>query len=370
MVRVRTVVISDLHLSTASGGDLLRHRAARAALTRHAAGADHVVLLGDVIELREGPLDQAIAATEPFFRDLAEAIGDARVTIVAGNHDNRLAAPVTAAARNGRPAPLEVDATASIPAAGPLARIAGWLRPAQLDLSYPGVWLREDVYATHGHYMDCHVTVPTFERLAVAVTERAIGGLPDGPRTPGDYESALRPLYSLSHTFAQAAGVGGLRRRLGGGVSAGLWEQLGSDGARRETAALAVRALGGVLPAAVAGLNRAGLGPFQPDISGEALRRSGLIAMATVVKRLGIDARHVIFGHTHRSGPWPTDDASEWLLTGGGHLLNTGSWVHAPGFLGSQPRESPYWPGTCVTLEDDGPPQLERLLDELPATGT
>ena len=28
-----------------------------------------------------------------------------------------------------------------------------------VQLAYPGVWLRDDVYATHGHYLDCHSEV-------------------------------------------------------------------------------------------------------------------------------------------------------------------------------------------------------------------
>lgn len=359
-----TVVVSDLHLSTASQADLLRHPGPRSALAERVRGADHVVLLGDVVELREGPMDDALAGAEPFFCALGEAVAGARVTIVPGNHDHRLAAPLLEARAAG--ADLALDAQAPPPSTGPLGTIAGWLGGADLRLSYPGVWLRDDVYATHGHYIDCHVTVPTLERLAVAVSERRIGGLPDGARTPDDYEAALAPLYALSHRFAQASGVGALRRRLGGGVSVGLWKQLGSD-SNGESGAL-VRALVDVaIPGAVAGLNRLGLGPFEPDLSGEALRRSGLRGMAEVVERLGVDARHVVFGHTHRSGPWPHDDAAEWLLPGGGRLINTGSWVHEPAFLGDPPREGPYWPGTCVTVEDEGPPRLERLLATVPA---
>jgi len=33
-------------------------------------------------------------------------------------------------------------------------------------------------------------------------------------------------------------------------------------------------------------------------------------------------------------------------------------------------RESPYWPGTCVEVEDGEPPRLERLVEDLPPTGT
>jgi predicted phosphodiesterase len=363
MVSVRTVVVSDLHLSTTSGRDLLRHAEPRAALRDRVKGADHVVLLGDVVELRQTPLDVALTEAEPFFRELGRAAGGAPVTIVAGNHDHRLAAPLLDAQRADG---LPVDAQAPVPDSGPLARIAGWLSPAELRLSYPGLWIRDDVYATHGHYMDCHVTVPTIERLAVAVSQRRIGGLPDAARTPADYEAALGPLYELSHRFAQAAGLSGLRRRIGGGVSVGLWKQLGSNPDGRPSAA--ARALSEVaIPGAVAGLNALGLGPFEPDLSGEALRRSGLRSMATVIERLGIVADHVIFGHTHRSGPWPYDDAAEWALPGGGRLINTGSWIHEPAFLGDPPHEGPYWPGTCVVVEDDEPPRLERLLDTVPA---
>jgi hypothetical protein len=81
--------------------------------------------------------------------------------------------------------------------------------------------------------------------------------------------------------------------------------------------------------------------------------------MAAVVERLGIDAAHVIFGHTHRSGPHPGD--ASW-----GPLMNTGSWIHEPAFLGASPKDSPYWPGHMALVPDDGPPELLTLLDELP----
>ena len=55
--------------------------------------------------------------------------------------------------------------------------------------------------------------------------------------------------------------------------------------------------------------------------------------MGEVVARLGIDARHVVFGHTHRSGPLPDDDASEWRLAGGAQLTNTGCWVYESMYL-------------------------------------
>jgi hypothetical protein len=46
-------------------------------------------------------------------------------------------------------------------------------------------------------------------------------------------------------------------------------------------------------------------------------------------------------------------------------MTNTGSWVYAPGLLGPTARDSPFWPGTVVTVADEGPPQARHLLDEL-----
>ena len=48
----------------------------------------------------------------------------------------------------------------------------------------------------------------------------------------------------------------------------------------------------------------------------------------------------------------------------GTRVHNTGSWVYQPHFLSERPNGSPYWPGTAVLVDDDGPPQLIRLLGE------
>jgi hypothetical protein len=84
--------------------------------------------------------------------------------------------------------------------------------------------------------------------------------------------------------------------------------------------------------------------------------------MATVVERLGIDARHVVFGHTHRTGPLAGDAPSEWSLAAGTRLVNCGSWVLETHLMTRAAPASPYWPGGCVVIDDDGPPRLRRLL--------
>ena len=85
-----------------------------------------------------------------------------------------------------------------------------------------------------------------------------------------------------------------------------------------------------------------------------------------MLRRLRIVAPHVIWGHSHRSGPWPGDDPAEWTTSAGTRILNAGSWVYEPHYLGASPSpSSPYWPGTAVLVEDGAPPRLIRLLEEL-----
>ena len=101
---------------------------------------------------------------------------------------------------------------------------------------------------------------------------------------------------------------------------------------------------------------------MRSDLSGDALRRNALDALGEVVGRLGIEAEHVIFGHSHRAGPLPGDDVTEWRTPSGAWLHNSGSWVHEPVFTQAAGTDSPYWPGGAILVEDTGAPQLLRLL--------
>lgn len=357
-----TLVVSDLHLGAVLGGDLLRRPEIRARLLETARTAERVVLLGDVLELREQPLGAVLAAAYPFFEELGEAIGGAPVTIVPGNHDHQLAAPLIESRRMRAGAkPLGLEETAKAGGAGPLAAIARRMPRSEVTLAYPGTWIRDDVYALHGHYLDCHITVPRAEVLGIAATRRVLGR--DGTAASADdYEAIVAPLYAFTYQLAHAAVPG--ERAVGSNISAKVWSQLNR---RRPT--LRSRVLGGVaIPAVVAALNRAGLGPFTSDLSGPSLRRAGLHAIAEVVRRLGIDAEHVIFGHTHRAGPLDRDEGDPgWRAPGGARLLNTGSWVYEAAVLGTRPHESPYWPGTCAIVGGEGSPELVSLLRDVPA---
>ena len=105
---------------------------------------------------------------------------------------------------------------------------------------------------------------------------------------------------------------------------------------------------------------------MRADLSGPELRRAGLRAMRAVARRLRIDARHVIFGHTHRAGPLAEDDAADWALPAGGRLANAGSWVLERAWT-RDGTGGPYWPGGAVEIDGDGVPRHVRLLDDVPA---
>jgi hypothetical protein len=177
---------------------------------------------------------------------------------------------------------------------------------------------------------------------------------------PDDYEAALSPIYALLDEVAQVAP----ERMTGSGASARVWTFLMGDGSRRRPTLPQVAAWG-AWPVAIAALNRAGLGPLSPNLSGTMLRRAAVAGMGEVIDRLAIAADHVVFGHTHRSGPWaPRDAPADWVHAGGTHLWNTGCWLYSPAFLTGVPNESPYWPGVCLRVDDEEEPRLSRLLGE------
>jgi predicted phosphodiesterase len=322
MPRVVTAVISDLHLGTRSEADLVRRPEVREKLMTELEAVDHVVLLGDTIELRDRRPGEALEAAAPFFEDLGEALSGRRVTVVAGNHDYQLASPwLTRRRAAGARAALGLEHV-SVPEPGdPLAHLARCMGETELVLAYPGLWLRADVYATHGHYLDCHNQVATFECLARRATEMLIREPRNGYRTPDDYEAVLEPLYRAIYRVAQSQRARVLARSAKAMVR---WGE-GLAGYR---------------------------GPR---------RRPGLGAMAQVVEHLTIEAGYVIFGHLHRPGPAGADDRG-WRTANGVQLVNSGSWVYEPAYLGATPADSPYWPGTCVVVAADGPPELKELL--------
>jgi hypothetical protein len=361
---VRTLVVSDLHLGRSDGADLARRPELRAALTEALAGADRLLVLGDGLELRESPHRDAAEVAAPFLSEAGRALGpDGEILLVAGNHDHGLAAGWLDARLQTEPAGfLGLEERFPPAASGPLAeRLAEAARPARVEMAYPGVWLRDDVYALHGHYADVHTTVPTFERLAAGAMARFVVRLPSGRARPDDYEAVLSPLYAWMHALTQRSDHALISA--GAGASARTWTAL--TAADRHRRPLRTLVLGTGYMTAVAALNAAGVGPLDRDLSPSALRRGYLRGIREVVGRLGVGgAGWVLWGHSHRSGPWPEDDPADWTAAGGARILNAGSWVYQPHFLSAEPNRSPYWPGTAIVVDDDGPPRLVRLLGD------
>jgi predicted phosphodiesterase len=361
--RVRTLVISDLHLGRATGTDLLRRRELRAPLLEALDGVDRLVICGDGLELREASQRDAVEVAAPFCAEVGQALGpDGELLVLGGNHDHGLVAGWIESRLAVEPAGfLGLEQRFAPP--GPLAeRLAEAARPARMEMAYPGVWLRDDVYAIHGHYSDLHATVPTFERIFAGAMARWVVSVPEEGASPDDYEAALSPLYAWMHALTQRADHS--RISAGAGASARTWTALTS--AERHRRPLRTALLGTGYVTAVAALNALGVGPLDRDLSPAALRRGYLRGIREVVRRLGIRADHVIWGHSHRAGPFAGDDRSEWIADGGVQIWNTGSWVYQPHFLGPTPGASPYWPGGAVLVEDTGPPRLLRLLEDRP----
>ncbi len=347
---MRTLVISDLHLGARTGVGVLHRRPALEVLLGRLDRVERLVLLGDTVELRQGPAREALAAARPVMEAIGAAMAGGDVVLVPGNHDHGIAT------RWLRDAPAlslseRVEPAAASPAA---AALAEWLAPARVELAYPGLWLRPDVYATHGHYLDVHGTVPTFERIGAGLMARLVGAPPARAR-PEDYESILAPLYAWSDATAARAVNG--RRAAGAGRAGEVWAQLAGSGRRT----LRRRALVAGFPLGIAALNRAGLGPLQAGLSGPALRRGLLEGAKEALRRLGVEAPHVIFGHTHRTGMLAGDDPAEWRA-GSTQLHNTGSWVNDPHFIAGGGPAAPHWPGGAIELAPEGPPVLHRLL--------
>ncbi len=374
---MRTLIISDLHLGSASGADLLRSAAVRGELLDALAGIDRLVLLGDLLELRHGPRRDALLAARPFFSALRSKLSGGELVLVAGNHDHALVERwLHRRAESLSPQPLSAQQLMRPSECSSLAaEIARWVSPLKVSVAYPGLWVRDDVYATHGHYLDCHLTVPTMERIAIAAMGRLVRKRAESFGCVDDYEAVCAPVYAW---VEEVAAHGSTRAALNGTTTVAMWRVLhreewrtrrraGAGASARDRvlqarSAMRETAVRVAFPLAVRGLNRAGLGPLRPVVSPDELRRAGLAALREVAERLGLRQAHVVFGHTHRPGPLPGDLMEEWEGRLGARLYNCGSWTYSPSFLGETAAESPYWPGGCVLVEEQGPPQVRRLL--------
>lgn len=349
-----TAVISDLHLGAVSDADVARRPAVTERLAASLARADRVVILGDLLELRERRADEVLELAAPVLAAIGNAAEGREIVLVPGNHDYELVSPALEAARldGGH---VTREGTYETGAGELSLRVADLLAPARVSLAYPGLWLRDDVWATHGHYADLHLTVPRVESIFAHAVGRMVGARRRDASLE-TYEATVAPVYAFSHAIAQSAPA--QRAIKGGNTSRQVWTRATGGGP-------AGLLLGRVaIPAAVAALNAAGLGSFRSDISALELRRGGLRAMGQVTRDLDVHAAHVVFGHTHRAGPLP-GEVEGWWPGGGIRLHNTGSWVLEAAFSAAEGPVNPYWPGRVTWIGDDGPPEFENVLEGL-----
>jgi hypothetical protein len=316
---------------------VLRRRAGLEPLLHALERVDRLVLLGDVVEMLEGRPRVAMGHAEPVLREIGAAMGrDREVVIVPGNHDHLLVRPWLRERRAaGRP--LGLATRVPVSSGEWLKQLGAMLAPAHVQVRYPGFWVADRVWATHGHYLDRHLVRDRRLQLTAPVPERGT--------TSWHYEDAAG---------ASIAALSGL-------LAASLPEPFGERIDR--AAGLARSATTAVMPLAGALLTGA-LAPLSAGAMGLQFRRRGLPAMAEVAHRMHVRADHVIFGHLHRMGPRWEDDVAEWAPLDGRRMLhNTGCWVYEPLLLANGRPPHPYWPGGAVLVEDDARPRTLGLLD-------
>jgi predicted phosphodiesterase len=333
-------VLSDLHLGARLRRGVLRRPEPLDALLDVLSGVDRLVLLGDIVELVEGRPRQAMAAAEPVLRSVGARLGeDGEVIVVPGNHDAALVRPWLHAHRES----LAVDTPVPPNATPALEHLVACLGPATVHVHYPGIWLSERVWATHGHYLDRHL----LPEAAYGVARGLLGRVPRDGARPSDYEQPSRP----SVTRLEAL----LTRWLPWPLAA-----LADDISELLRAATMPRVPARLLSHRVA--------PLNAMLLGLQMRRASIPALARVAHRLGVDADWVIFGHVHRCGPLAGDDPRRWAGPGGRpRIANAGSWVYEPLLLHGAVPPHPYWPGGAILLEDGRDPRALGLLDHLAA---
>jgi hypothetical protein len=336
---VRTLVVSDFHLGARLGRDVLRRAELREMLLRAIDDAERLVLLGDILELLEGRPRQVMAVAEPVLSSIGARLGSGReVILVPGNHDAALVRPWLRARAHS----LGADTRVPLNATPTLARVASWLEPARVRVHYPGVWLSDGVWATHGHYLDRHL----LPESAFGMARGLLGRLPRDGAAPVEYERAGGPSFTRLEAF--------LTRWLPRPLAA-----LAEDVAELLRAA--------TMPDPRLLLSHR-FAPLTALLLGAQMRRASIPALARVVHRLGLDADWVVFGHVHRCGPLAGDDPAEWTGPAGRpRAANTGSWVYEPLLLHRAEPPHPYWPGGAILLEEGGEPRAIGLLDDVEA---
>jgi hypothetical protein len=288
-----------------------------------------------------------MAAAEPVLRAIGQRLGgDRELVIVPGNHD----APLIRAWAAQQGPDLKIDSDVPPDASPALARIVSWLAPARVAVRYPGVWLQDRIWATHGHYLDAHL----FPESSFGML-RGEAGL-DRRLRRGEAPRAVSPVRPIDYERTRR------RRPSGDSFAARL--------VRRPVPTL----LGGstwvvrntVVPAIPRFLMNARMAPVTASLVDQQMQRAGIPALGRVVRRLGVDADWVVFGHLHRAGPLTGEPADRWHGDNGApRYVNAGSWLYEPLLVDRSSPPHPYWPGAAVLVQPGGDPKVVGLLDGL-----
>ena len=306
-------------------------------------GVDRLVLLGDVLELRHGPVARRAARRRGRrSRRSARAMAGGEVVLIAGNHDHALVSPV--ARRGARSTAPGRSGSRSAPGADASPRTAAMARDARARARrrrLPGRLaarrrLRDarplprlprhgpDVRAPRRRRR-CARSRGRADRRAPTTTRRS-----SRPSTPGwtcgaqtgcdfgaERQRGTQNAWRTSHV---RSGDGPLRARaFAAAFPSGGWRSSTGSASARCHRRLAARAAA-----------------RRPDRDAGERRR-----------RWGIDARWVIFGHTPPRRPARPRRPFEWR-----GLMNSGSWVYEEVFLGASPRRSPsIGPGGAVEVD-------------------
>ena len=218
-------MISDLHLGQSGGISVLERPAPLAALLKALDGYDRLVLLGDVVELQEVHAVALVSRRRAGpASDRRAARGDKQVLLVPGNHDHGLVGDWVRAQGEG----LARENVVPADAGESLLRVLAWLEETRAEVHYPGVWIADGIWATHGHYLNhylrpisswgLHARVPmsvptpappaTFERIVeLPAPEHMRDGLPPERWLDRHLPTRLSPLtaYMLGRQMERHA---------------------------------------------------------------------------------------------------------------------------------------------------------------------
>ena len=380
-----TAILSDLHLGAAHGDDLLRYPFFCDLLREQLDGVDHIVLLGDILDLRFQQLEDALLLATPFLTMLGDALREARhprVTYIPGNHDYHYAVRLIEteqerAIEAGETFSLrQVVAPSDFFLSRQLARMIGHAVDLRFVYFYDLLESSEGpIFLTHGHYLDLHLGAAPARFLSLLQASIAAAGQTVRELSPDLYEAILRPQYELLHWIGQSPGGGQMQSRIyerlrGGALPSTPLRQI------RRAALRGAASVGGRVGVALAEtlanrMVKGGLSLTSParEAQAEITIDAFNLSLEALEPYLPRGMRYAIFGHTHRPGPLEDIDAPErWKVKIHGQetrVMNSGSWLYDDGKARRLDYRPQRWPGTFILVPDQGPPRLVEALAHL-----